>query len=295
MDQNLQGDYMDEFSLWLVETNRSDATVMAYLMDINGFSTWFENENREKFLPSLLNGPDLRAYARMMKASSRAATWNRKRSALRVFCTWAMEAGYVTYDPFLDVPAAEPDELPTRWLTAQEFHRLRREMEIMVNQAATAEKRADTVRNRAMLALGLYAGLREAEIVALRLDDIVLGDRSGRIIVCNGKGGKHREPSAGKELRLALRLWLDVRGEEPGRLFNISTRQVQRIVAEVGRQAKIEDLTPHALRHTFAKMLVRNHVDLGTVAALLGHSRIETTKRYVQPGREDFDDAVEEL
>jgi integrase/recombinase XerC len=283
------------FEHWLRDTNRSEKTIQAYRLDVGGFIKWFEQENGETFSSGLLNGPDLRAFARMSKGSMRAASWNRKRSALRVFCTWALEAGYVTYDPFADIPSAEPDELPTRWLTAQEFNRLRREMEIMVNQPAAAVKRADAVRNRAMLALGLYAGLREAEIVALRLDEIILGDRSGRIIVRNGKGGKHREPSAGKELRLALRLWLDVRGEEPGRLFNLSTRQVQRIVAEVGHQAKIEDLTPHALRHTFAKMLIRNGKDLAIVSALLGHSRIETTKRYVQPGREDFDEAVEEL
>jgi len=74
----------------------------------------------------------------------------------------------------------------------------------------------------------------------------------------------------------------------------LTTRQVQRVVAEIGRQAGIE-LTPHMLRHTFAKRLVDNGSPLTVAQKLLGHSRLDTTSRYVKPGWDDLARAVESL
>jgi len=287
--------WMSIFAEWLQQTNRSQATRRAYLMDMAGFARWFAAENHEPFSPELLNGSDLRTYARQVKAANKAATYDRKRSALRVFCNWARLAEYVTYDPFVDIPAGEAADMPTRWLTDAEYHRLIRQMELMVNAPATSHRRREAVRNRTILALGLYAGLREAEISGLAITDIQIHERSGKIIVRNGKGGKRREIPAGREIRLILRQWLELRGEESGPLVGVGVRQIERIVAEGGRQARIEELKPHDLRHTFAKQLIRGGKDLVTISMLLGHTRLETTKRYVQPGWEDFESAVEEL
>ena len=54
-------------------------------------------------------------------------------------------------------------------------------------------------------------------------------------------------------------------------------------------------MTPHTLRHTFGKGLLDAGVDLVTVAALLGHERLETTAIYTQPSARDLERAVERL
>jgi len=65
-------------------------------------------------------------------------------------------------------------------------------------------------------------------------------------------------------------------------------------VAELGRRAGVE-VTPHMLRHTFAKNLVDAGVTLEKVAMLLGHSSLNTTKIYTIPGEADLQAAVEAL
>jgi len=52
---------------------------------------------------------------------------------------------------------------------------------------------------------------------------------------------------------------------------------VENVVRKYARQAGLVDVTPHTLRHTFGKGLLDAGVDLVTVAALLGHERLETT------------------
>lgn len=53
-----------------------------------------------------------------------------------------------------------------------------------------------------------------------------------------------------------------------------------------------EQITAHTLRHTFATRLVRGRVDLITVAELLGHARLETTRAYSRPTHEDRAEAL---
>ena len=62
-----------------------------------------------------------------------------------------------------------------------------------------------------------------------------------------------------------------------------------------GQKAELKNLTPHMLRHTFGKNLVDRGVGLEKVAALLGHSSLNTTRIYVKPNQKDLEDAVDEL
>jgi integrase/recombinase XerC len=76
---------------------------------------------------------------------------------------------------------------------------------------------------------------------------------------------------------------------------SLSGRTVQRILQRYARAAQIEELTPHVCRHTFAKNLVDNEVGLEKVAALLGHSSLNTTRIYIAPSERDLELAVEHL
>ena len=53
-------------------------------------------------------------------------------------------------------------------------------------------------------------------------------------------------------------------------------------------------LTPHVLSHSFAKNLANNNVGLEKIAALLGHSSLNTTRIYVTPDARDLERAVEQ-
>ncbi len=299
----VRADWQAEFQSALEAEGLSGASVRNYLQDLRVFAGWFETVNGTGFSPELTTGVDLRLFRDQQIQTVRPATWNRRRAALGRFCRWLFMSGIVNYDPFQGIEKVGESELPPRWLSDHETHRLLRILEQAVNGSTTQAWRAQAARDQAMVCLMLYAGLREGEICALDWEDLKLGERGGKVIVRLGKGGKRRELPLNREARRALRLWSQFSGGERGAVFTgkggggrISARQVQRRLEAIRQAAGLDEtVTPHALRHTFAKRLLDRGVQLTVVSKLLGHSRIATTARYVQPGWEDFEKAVEKL
>lgn len=161
-------------------------------------------------------------------------------------------------------------------------------------------------RDEAILNLFLYTGLRVSEAAALTTDDVEINDRSGKVIVCSRKGRKHRELPLHKEVRKALKAYLEMRtddgrggpGDCPlflGQRGPLGVRGIQMRLAALGEAAGVE-VTPHVLRHTFSMRLLREvGTDLVTVSALLGHESVATTAIYTQPSEDDLTEAVEGL
>jgi integrase/recombinase XerC len=97
------------------------------------------------------------------------------------------------------------------------------------------------------------------------------------------------------ELGAALEAWLAVRRTWPGAdstraVFlnraggRLSLRTADEIIGDIAAAAALADVvTPHVLRHTFGTDLVRSGVDLVTVAELLGHASLDTTRIYTNP------------
>jgi site-specific recombinase XerD len=161
-------------------------------------------------------------------------------------------------------------------------------------------------RDRAIVVVLLYTGLRLAELVALDVGDLRISARKGVVIVRSGKGDAYREVPLNALVRQVLDEWLaerknkavDEDGEQP--LFvgrsgrRLSKRSVDDVVRGLGNDAGIS-LSAHILRHTFLTRMVRQGSDLVLVAELAGHRRLETTRRYSLPSDIDRLLAVENL
>jgi integrase/recombinase XerC len=140
----------------------------------------------------------------------------------------------------------------------------------------------------------VYCGLRVEEVVHLNHGDIVITERKGVVMIHSGKGDKAgRVPLAG-EARRWVSEYLALRGDEDGALFALTTRQVERMVKEVGRKAGVK-VTPHMLRHTCATRMVQNGQPLTVVQKILRHSRLDVTAKYTKPSWKDLEKAVESL
>ncbi len=72
----------------------------------------------------------------------------------------------------------------------------------------------DAVRDEALLNLLLYTGLRVSEAAVLWVEDVVLNERSGKVIVRSGKGRKYREVPLHREARRALAAYLAVHPDD---------------------------------------------------------------------------------
>ena len=187
-----------------------------------------------------------------------------------------------------------------RSLTDDEYHRLVHVLEQNTRRVVTAFEYQVTVRNWAAVALMLHAGLRVEEATLCDVGDITLNERSGSVLIRSGKGDKERSVPLNLVARNALRTWLDLRpasvstalftGKETTRL---TTRSLQRIVEELGRQIGVPELTPHWLRYTLAKRLEANGTAIEAIRDLLGHNSIETTRRYLRSSAEELQSAVD--
>jgi integrase/recombinase XerD len=153
-----------------------------------------------------------------------------------------------------------------------------------------------TIRFRAALMTAYGAGMRVSEVVNLQIGDI--DSKRMLIRVRQGKGKKDRYTMLSPRLLEVLRCWWRSQHATPppqkpspedwlfpgwrqGRHMN--AKSLQLVCREAARAAGLsKHVTVHTLRHSFSTHLLENGTDIRTIQVLLGHSRIDTTARYVQ-------------
>ncbi len=150
----------------------------------------------------------------------------------------------------------------------------------------TAARRG--VRDRAIIAVLLYAGARVEECGRLDAEDVTLTARTGHIRL-HGKGDEVRTVPLPPAAREHLAAWLDERGTHDGPMWAgqrgpLTDSGITQAVLAIGEDAGIPGLRPHRLRHTYATRLRQGGADPAQVQALLGQASIETAARYFRAG-----------
>ena len=210
---------------------------------------------------------------------------NRTLDVLRQIFNHAVVCGHVAANPTRAV-RRNPRPKPTRFLSAAEIERLHAALDAHRGRGS-GRQQADIIR------LLLLTGCRKSELVGLRwseVDEDVLHLRDGktgpRTVFLNVQarsilarqprtGGAYVFPSStdGAAARSPeLSLWRKVR-----------------------RQAGIEDVRLHDLRHTFASYAVMQSVPLPVVSRLLGHAGTRMTLRYAHVGDRETEAAAERV
>lgn len=147
-------------------------------------------------------------------------------------------------------------------------------------------RHAPTLRDQAMVSIFVYTGIRRAELRGIALADIDWTRR--RIRIVRGKGGKERVVFLCPELSDMLTGY--ARQRQQGPLFAgrhgrpLTVRAINNVVANVGERAGIRNpnprykhVTPHLLRHSFARNWKRAGGSLETLQKILGHASLQTT------------------
>ena len=130
------------------------------------------------------------------------------------------------------------------------------------------------------------AGLRVSECVSLKIDDLDLSEKMGK--VKHGKGNKERYIILSDNLIKHLNDYMDKKKDDSPYIFSISggpitARQAQNIIKEAAKRAGIKKrVFCHALRSSFATHLLEAGTDIRVIQELLGHSDLSTTQIYTK-------------
>ena len=192
----------------------------------------------------------------------------------------------------------------------------RKETEFLTEEEAQAMLRVPDrrtlqgKRDYAILLTLLTTGLRKAEICSLKVEDLKTY-RNQAVIDVIGKGKRFRRIPLKAETLLTIKDYLKATGNgmEPNHpLFQtlgkhgpyeekgLTAKAVDCLIKSVSKKALVQKrIHPHVMRHTFATTLLDNGNDLKTVQALMGHSHIRTTERYLHSSDDRKMEAIRSL
>ncbi|MGZ3617794.1 MAG: tyrosine-type recombinase/integrase [Ktedonobacteraceae bacterium] len=240
---------------------------------------------------------DIRAYREFLQEQippTAPATINRRLAALRRFFSWAKENHLTEFQPTERIRNVETVSQGPKSLGRKQWLRLERSVE----QARGKQR----IRDRCILLLLYHTGLRAGELASLLLNDITIGERSGQVIVRRGKGNKTRRVPLNAEARAVILEYLQIRHSSEMLNFLIgqhgeplSAHAIYDVVVKYGRLAGLDEVSPHTLRHTFARTLLVSGTSINDVADLLGHSSLDTTRIYTKASETDLATVVARL
>ncbi|HKO60205.1 MAG TPA: tyrosine recombinase XerC [Pyrinomonadaceae bacterium] len=279
------------------ERNVSEHTLRNYQSDLEQFVDHIapaNPRNGKRNFPELadLDHITIREWlATLHTAQKKKSSIARKLAALRTFFQFLVREGVVEQNPAKLVATPRLEKKLPKHLSIEDAIRF-----IETPDTDTELGKRD----RAMLELMYATGVRVAELTKLNLGHI---DFRNRLIRVTGKRRKERIIPFGEPALDALKAYLDVRDaflnnapiseREPEALFlnyqgtRITTRSVGRMVDKYIRMcAGKYDISPHALRHSFATHLLDSGADLRDIQELLGHARLSSTQIYTHVSME---------
>ena len=280
----------------LQSAGRSQSTIDAYRIAVQSLLDWGERTGRGAELFEEAAIVDyLDDYRRGRNPAP--ATYYRRFVLLRRFMQWLSRRNG-TPDPFFELQAPPKPRQESDWLTREEFA-------CLLDAAEHPRRRRPGLvqRDRLVLLALVLTGLRRAELIDVRWQDIDLDSPRASLLVRRGKGGKPRRQPLPSQLVAELERWRRERSPSPqqpvfcglagGRLQeNVLADVIRRSVRGAGLSKHV---TAHTLRHTAATWLRQATGDTRLVAEYLGHADLSTVSRYAHVASEEMHAAAQAL
>lgn len=253
--QALKKEYLEYLE---INKNRSYLTIKNY-------TTWIDVFIRETNIRSLknVNLKVTEEFARTMKNKGISyRTINYYLIAMRCFIGHYRERGYKIINPKL----IELIQVPQTKITLP----TKKEIEMLFSAELP-------IREKTMLEFLFSTGLRIKEFQSLKIEDIDFENNKISVI---GKGKKIRLVFFSETTAKFLKKF--IQEKKHGKLFELSTRSIQKIMKKIAKIAGItSDITPHMIRHMFATNMLQRGANIHSVQKILGHTSVATTEKYL--------------
>lgn len=278
-----------------VERNLSERTLRAYESDLTQFREHVSDAEVAGITPEHLEN-----YVTTLAGGTyRDTSIRRKVAALKVFFRYLEDAGVVDESPARRLRIKQPAEARVpNVLSPKEVKALlsapKRHIAELADQRTLSigarNRYFCAVRDNLIIELLFSTGIRIGELVALDVADV---DVERGIIRVTGRGTRGREVELASEVVVqALRDYLRLRNDREVQneaLFvgrsgtRLTIYSIENIFKKYVRSAEIRrHVTPHALRHTMASMMISGGADIRSVQEMLGHASILSTQVYTK-------------
>jgi len=263
----------------VVERGLSKNTVSAYRRDLSTLLNFAEENSAidfsEEFMADFV--AHLRSRKTLVESSiSRSVVTARNFSAFR-----AKELKLV--DPIRNFA---PPKIPARLPKALTY-----QVVLDLIEGAGRESNPMALRDAALVDLIYSTGSRISEVLDLKVSDLDSSDGS-LLVRVTGKGNKQRVVPVGSLARSAVEAYLIrlrpqlLKSKRSDSLFlnsrgsRLSRQSAWQIISDLAMALKIDGVSPHSLRHSFATHLLDGGADIRVVQELLGHASVTTTQIY---------------
>jgi integrase/recombinase XerC len=283
-----------------IERRLAPLTCSAYERDVAACMRFLQAAGIHEW--AAVRPPHLRRFL-ADEATRRPAPSSQARTvaALKGFFRFLVENEEIEHNPAQVLRTPKKREALPDVLDARELARLLRTVERDdVWERHFAGKRE---RDRLMLALFAYAGLRRSELLGLDWDDVDLERRL--LHVRKAKGGRQRVVPIHPALVPLVLDYLPFRARdpEPALFVGVQGRRLSQTIMtqtflRYARAAGVTErkrVTPHTLRHVFASELLRAGANLRQIQELLGHKHLDSTQRYTRITAHELRGAVKRL
>lgn len=263
------------------EKRYSPHTVRSYCNDLDQFFLFLSAQALQDD-PVLVSSHDIRAWiVNMLDNNYSSVSVHRKISSLRVFYRYLRKEGHLKNDPL------EKVVLPKKKKRLPVFVE-EGAMNTLLDDCSFGDDFAG-LRNRTIIEMLYLTGMRRAELIGLKDNDV---DLAGGTIKVTGKRNKQRIipiiPGFTKSLEEYIRLRSAKMPQEVNGWFFITDKGnklydkyvYNAVTGYLKMVTTIEKKSPHVLRHTFATHMLNHGADLNSIKELLGHANLSATQVY---------------
>ncbi|HDZ41715.1 MAG TPA: integrase [Bacteroidetes bacterium] len=263
------------------EKHHSQHTVRSYENDIGQFFS-FINVYKGSGDLSDISSTEVRSWIiSMLDRGYSAASVHRKISSLRTFFRYNMRAGIIKINP------AENIILPKRPKRLPVFIE-ETSLDSLLDSYSFGEGYSGK-RDRTIIEMLYTTGMRKAELIGIRLNDVDIGEGTVKVL---GKRSKERIIPLLGSFTESLSEYTDIRndyfqGDREDWLFltDRGNKLYDKFVYNTVKRyldmvTTIEKKSPHVLRHTFATHMLNHGADLNSVKEILGHANLSATQVY---------------
>lgn len=288
-------DLLQRFEEHLYLDGKSNHTVKSYLTSVKKYDSWFQkkygNPSSKLFRENIIE------YKEMMEQQDmNPKTYNLRLTGLGAFNDFLIKQGI---QQSKEIKKQDYKKIQANVANPCKFEK----SEILRFVQTVLE--SGNKRDYTLVNFLCYTGCRISEALSIKLT--CLNIQSREVVILKGKGNKSRTILISEKLARILQEYMkNVRpnyklADSSEYLFlsnkheQLSRMTVNKAFHKYSEEAGLNPLSPHDLRHFFCTNALENGFDVHEVAAIAGHSSLNTTLLYTNPSRRKMLDKLNQL